>query len=57
MPKNYQNRLTYVRVVTWHGTDKFVGTQYSIRYDTRSYFNVHLKADMSRLNLLHGDDN
>ena len=26
----------------------------SIRYDTRSYFNVHSKADRSRLNLPHG---
>ena len=26
----------------------------SIRYDTRSYFNVHSKADISRLNLPHG---
>ena len=28
-----------------------------IRYDTRCYFNVRLKADISRLNLLHGNDN
>jgi len=28
-----------------------------IRYDTRCYFNVRSKADMSRLNLRHGDDN
>ena len=28
-----------------------------IRYDTRCYFNVRSKADMSRLNLPHGDDN
>jgi len=27
------------------------------RYDTRCYFNVRSKADMSRLNLPHGDDN
>jgi len=27
------------------------------RYDTRCYFNVSSKADMSRLNLPHGDDN
>jgi len=30
---------------------------YTIRYDTRCYFNVRSKADMSRLNLPHGDDN
>jgi len=28
-----------------------------IRYDTRCYFNVRSKADMSRLNLPHADDN
>jgi len=28
-----------------------------IRYDTRCYFNVRSKADMSRLNLPHGNDN
>jgi len=27
------------------------------RYDTRCYFNVHSKADMSQLNLMHGNDN
>ena len=29
----------------------------TIRYDTRCYFNVRSKADISRLNLLHGNDN
>ena len=29
----------------------------TIRYDTRCCFNVRSKADMSRLNLPHGDDN
>ena len=28
-----------------------------IRYDTRYYFNVRSKADMSQLNLPHGTDN
>jgi len=28
-----------------------------IRYDTRCYFNVRSKADISRLNLPHGTDN
>ena len=28
-----------------------------IRHDTRCYFNVRSKADMSQLNLPHGDDN
>jgi len=31
----------------------FVG-EYTIRYDTRCYFNVRSKADMSQLNLPHG---
>jgi len=29
----------------------------TIRYDTRCYFNVRSKAEVSRLNLPHGDDN
>ena len=29
----------------------------TIRYDTRCYFNVCSKADISQLNLLHGTDN
>ena len=28
-----------------------------VRYDTRCYFNVRLKANMSQLNLPHGTDN
>jgi len=28
----------------------------TIRYDTRCYFNVRSKADISRLNLPHGDN-
>jgi len=30
---------------------------YTIRYDTRCYFNVRSKADISQLNLPHGTDN
>jgi len=30
---------------------------FTIRYDTRCYFNVHSKADISQLNLPHGTDN
>ena len=29
----------------------------TIRYDTRYYFNVRSKANMSQLNLRHGTDN
>jgi len=32
-------------------------TSWLMRYDTRCYFNVRSKADMSRLNLPHGNDN
>ena len=28
-----------------------------VRYDTRCYFNVRSKADISQLNLPHGTDN
>ena len=31
--------------------------RYDTRYDTRCYFNVRSKADMSQLNLPHGNDN
>ena len=31
--------------------------QFTIRYDTRCYFNVRSKADISQLNLPHGTDN
>jgi len=30
---------------------------HKIRYDTRCYFNVQSKADMSQLNLPHGTNN
>jgi len=30
---------------------------YTIRCDTRCYFNVRWKADVSQLNLPHGNDN
>ena len=30
---------------------------YTIRYDTRCYYNVRSKADISQLNLPHGTDN
>ena len=32
-------------------------TGHCIRYDTRCYFNVRSKADISQLNLPHGTDN
>ena len=35
----------------------FVCLRVTMRYDTRCYFNVRSKADMSQLNLPHGTDN
>ena len=32
-------------------------TVFTIRYDTRCYFNVRSNADISQLNLPHGTDN
>ena len=36
---------------------KFFRVVITIRYDTRCYFNVRSKADISQLNLPHGTDN
>jgi len=44
--------MSCVTHVTRHYTD-----QLTIRYDTRYYFNVRSKADISQLNLPHGTDN
>jgi len=50
---------------TWHCSVHYLFLQTAtplfphiwIRHDTRCYFNVRSKADMSRLNLSHGNDN
>ena len=34
-----------------------ITSRFAIRYDTRCYFNVRSKANMSQLNLPHGTDN
>ena len=43
---------------TWHCSLHYLFRQatplFTIRYDTRCYFNVRSKADMSQLNLPHG---
>ena len=41
--------------VQWGGGHNINGSD--LRYDTRCYFNVSSKADVSRLNLPHGNDN
>jgi len=38
-------------------THSLFHSRLTIRYDTRCYFNVRSKADISRLNLAHGNDN
>ena len=41
-----------------HSSPKYSGLElHTIRYDTRCYFNVRSKANMSQLNLPHGTDN
>ena len=50
VPKS-RNYITEWPFVRW----PFVGD--TIRYDTRCYFNVRSKADISQLNLPHGTDN
>ena len=43
------------RAGAWHGRPHMGAN--TIRYDTRCYFNVRSKADISQLNLPHGNDN
>jgi len=38
-------------------TARLLPQKLTIRYDTRCYFNVRSKADISQLNLPHGTDN
>jgi len=40
-----------------HTQDDICYKHYYVRYDTRCYFNVRSKADISQLNLPHGTDN
>jgi len=42
---------------TGRGSPPGSTTYDTIRYDTRCYFNVRSKADISQLNLPHGTDN
>ena len=41
--------------ITWNAEATIIII--TIRYDTRCYFNLRSKADMSQLNLPHGNDN
>jgi len=47
----------YFMVSTAFHTGFFSYTSMELRYDTRCYFNVRSKADISQLNLPHGTDN
>jgi len=49
----YEERLA--RLKLWSLEDCRVRAD--LRYDTRCYFNVRSKADISQLNLPHGTDN
>jgi len=46
--KRFLFKLQYPDIIYWH---------HPTGYDTRCYFNVRLKADMSQLNLPHGNNN
>jgi len=48
----FENRCSKQYTITVDST-----IQNTIRYDTRRYFNVRSKADISQLNLPHGTDN
>ena len=47
------NRCTKLTARRWPRAANVINS--SIQYDTRCYFNVRSKADMSRLNLPHGN--
>jgi len=50
-------RNVFGRLSTGHPADGVKARYDTIRYDTRCYFNVRSKADISQLNLPHGTDN
>ena len=49
----YNNEILVETAAMSPGTNQTLNT----RYDTRCYFNVRSKADISQLNLPHGTDN
>ena len=52
----YLGAVIFVFVVRLIAVCHFDDPSHTIRYDTRGYFNVRSKADMSQLNLPHGND-
>jgi len=53
----FQQSLSFGEVTSDHAQSINQYSFITIRYDTRCYFNVRSKADMSQLNLPHGTDN
>jgi len=60
MPRDFffmcsQRMQIYIKHEATHDRDSHIPVGYdTIRYDTRCYFNMRSKADMSQLNLPHG---
>jgi len=48
--------VLFLHLAAFNGRGDLLGYD-TIRYDTRCYFNVRSKADISQLNLPHGTDN
>jgi len=51
------NVIVQLRTVFRNGSADSLSELQSSEYDTRCYFNVRSKADISQLNLPHGTDN
>ena len=60
-PPGYFPSRLFIRLLYWFACVQrnlhFLSYADTIRYDTRCYFNVRSKADISQLNLPHGTDN
>jgi len=56
-PLNRHISATVRQILMTFGIVTHIGPYDTIRYDTRCYFNVRSKADISQLNLPHGTDN
>ena len=53
----FLTRVTFRAAVGTEFLSPYPPHTHTIRYDTRCYFNVRSKADISQLNLPHGTDN
>jgi len=54
---NYLHLLKPGHLWHWQYSSNLLNKRFTIRYDTRCYFNMCSKANMSQLNLPHGTDN